>query len=146
MFSIEIIKEACFKIDKKIIDKILNIFSNIITKKQNWILNIVFLDDDSIKILNNKYRWKDNTTDVLSFHYFDDFSLLWKDEIVGEIIMSESKISSQALEYRHSEELEFYKLLIHSILHILWYDHEKDEDYIIMQELENKIWETIFWK
>ncbi|MDR1945202.1 MAG: rRNA maturation RNAse YbeY [Candidatus Peribacteria bacterium] len=43
---------------------------------------MVFLDDDSIQILNKKYRNIDYSTDVLSFHYFYDFSLLNKEEIV----------------------------------------------------------------
>jgi ssRNA-specific RNase YbeY (16S rRNA maturation enzyme) len=42
----------------------------------------VFLDDDSIKNLNKKYRNIDSSTDVLSFHYFTDFSPLLKKEIV----------------------------------------------------------------
>jgi ssRNA-specific RNase YbeY (16S rRNA maturation enzyme) len=45
--------------------------------------------------LNNDYRKKDYITDVLSFHYFDDFSDLDKDEIAGEIILSEDKIIEQ---------------------------------------------------
>jgi ssRNA-specific RNase YbeY (16S rRNA maturation enzyme) len=39
------------------------------------------MDNDSIKILNKNYRNIDKTTDVLSFHYFDDFSDLKKDDI-----------------------------------------------------------------
>ena len=42
----------------------------------NRILNIVFVDQNHIKELNGKYRKKDNVTDVLSFHYYDDFSLI----------------------------------------------------------------------
>jgi len=41
----------------------------------------VFLDDDSIKNLNKNYRNIDKTTDVLSFHYFDDFSNLLDDDV-----------------------------------------------------------------
>jgi probable rRNA maturation factor len=59
------------------------------------VINIVFLDDNSIKNLNKKYRNIDSSTDVLSFHYFDDFSTLNKDEIAGEIILSLEKITEQ---------------------------------------------------
>ena len=51
--------------------------------------------------------------------------------ITWEIVMCEEKILSQAEEYGLWEEKEFYKLLIHSILHIIGYDHEKDNDYVI---------------
>jgi rRNA maturation RNase YbeY len=49
--------------------------------------------------LNKEYRNIDKTTDVLSFHYYDNFSELSNEDIAGEIILSESKIISQAKEY-----------------------------------------------
>jgi rRNA maturation RNase YbeY len=58
--------------------------------------------------------------------------------------MSEEKIIEQWKEYKLWSELEFYKLLIHSSLHIIWYDHEIDEDYEIMKEKEENIWNIIF--
>jgi ssRNA-specific RNase YbeY (16S rRNA maturation enzyme) len=45
--------------------------------------------------LNKDYRNIDKNTDVLSFHYYDDFSELKKDDIAGEVILSEDKIISQ---------------------------------------------------
>lgn len=146
MFDYNIVNIPSFEVNKKIIDKIFNIISNIIIKDQNWIINIVFVDENSIKNLNNDYRNKDNVTDVLSFHYFDDFSKLKKDDIAWEIIMCSEKIKIQAIEFNLWEEKEFYKLLIHSILHILWYDHEIDDDYKKMQKLENTIWKEVFEK
>jgi len=146
MFQYILNDKPKFNIDKNIID---NIFKNIsynIPESQNGTLTIVFLDDDSIQNLNKTYRNIDKTTDVLSFHYFEDFSDLKDDDIAWEIILSESKIHSQAIEYWLWEEKEFYKLLIHSILHILWYDHEEDNDYKIMQAKENLIWQELFGK
>jgi probable rRNA maturation factor len=104
----------------------------------------VFLDDDSIKNLNKNYRWINKSTDVLSFHYFEDFSTLNKADIAGELVFSEAKIISQWKEYGLWIEKEFYKLLIHSVLHILAYDHEREEDYKEMQELEDMIWMEVF--
>jgi probable rRNA maturation factor len=86
----------------------------------------------------------DSVTDVLSFHYFDDFSDLKSDETAWEIILCESKIITQWEEYSLWSEKEFYKLVIHSILHIIWYDHEEEDDYKVMNELENMIWKEIF--
>lgn len=143
MFSYNILLKPNFPTNKKVIDNIFKSISNIVDKPQNWILNIVFLDDDSIKNLNKKYRNIDSSTDVLSFHYFTDFSPLLKKEIVWELVFSESKIVLQWEEYGLWTEKEFYKLLIHSILHILGYDHEKEEDYKVMQELEDKVWRGV---
>lgn len=146
MFSYSIINPPSFNYSKKTIDSIFEKVSNIIQKPQNWILNIVFLDLDGIKNLNKTYRGIDKATDVLSFHYYDDFSILKDGEPAWEVVICEDKLKSQALDYNHSEEKEFYRLLIHSILHILWYDHEYDKDYEIMQSFEDIIWSEVFEK
>ena len=146
MFKYNLTSYPSFDINTKTIDTIVENIYKIVKKSQKWTLNIVFLDPDSIQNLNKNYRKIDKTTDVLSFHYFDNFSKLNEDDIAWEIILSEEKIKSQAIEYWLWEELEFYKLLIHSILHILWYDHELDNEYTIMQDLEDKIWQEVFGK
>ena len=146
MFKLNFINNPSFEVDKKILDKIRKNISQNVEITQKWILNIVFVSDEEIQKLNKDYRQKDYLTDVLSFHYFEDFSLLKNNEVAWEIILNESKIKSQAIEYWLWEEKEFYKLLIHSILHIIWYDHEEDEDYEIMNSLENIIWKEIFEK
>lgn len=146
MFQYSLNDKPKFNINSKMIDEICKIMSNSVSKTQNWTLNIVFVDDDSIQNLNKDYRQIDKVTDVLSFHYYDDFSELKSNDIAGEIILSENKIISQAKEYWLGEEKEFYKLLIHSILHILWYDHIEDNDYEIMQEKESLIWNELFGK
>jgi len=107
-------------------------------------LNIVFVSGEEIRTLNATYRKKDAFTDVLSFHYFDDFSDKKTDEIVGEMVFCEEKIFSQSQEYGITPEREFYKLLIHSLLHIAGYDHENDEDFVQMNTLERKIAVEVF--
>jgi probable rRNA maturation factor len=87
------------KIDEKKISSIFEFVSEIVKKEQNGTLNIVFISDEEIKNLNKEYRKKDKTTDVLSFHYFEDFSELQKDDIAGEIVISKEKVFSQALEF-----------------------------------------------
>ena len=145
MFKYDIITPYNIKINKKIIDKIFIIIKKEIDITQEWVLNIIFTSKNEIKKLNNTYRWIDKETDVLSFHYYDDFKNK-KDQIVWELVFCEEKIKLQWKEYKLWEEYEFYKLLIHSILHILWYDHEDDKDYENMQKKENTIWEKLFEK
>jgi len=146
MFNYNLIDKPDIELNIEIIDTIFKKISNIIDIKHYWTLNIVFVNSESIKNLNNDYRKIDKVTDVLSFHYFEDFSELKDDDIAWEIIMCLDKIKIQALEYLLWEEKEFYKLLIHSILHILWYDHEKDNDYTIMSWFEKIIWQEVFEK
>ena len=146
MFDYNLLNIPDIKLNSKIIDKIFKKVFNNVEKKQNWTINIVFVDSESIKKLNNNYRKINKVTDVLSFHYFDDFSKLEKKDIAWEIILNFDKIIEQAKEYNWTKEEEFYKLLIHSILHILWYDHETDNDYTIMLKIEKMIWQEVFEK
>jgi probable rRNA maturation factor len=146
MFQYKIINKPKIETQKKTIDKIFLNIEKYVQIPQKWIINIIFLDNPGIQKLNYQYRQINATTDVLSFHYFTDFSYLKKNDTAWEIIFSEDRIKIQAIEYWLWEEKEFYKLLIHSILHILWYDHEEDSDYKIMQTLEDNIWNEVFEK
>lgn len=146
MFSYKIITKPDFKISKKIIDEIFLQIDKNIKKTQNWTLNIIFVNWEKIKELNKTYRKKDYITDVLSFNYETKFTKVQKKDIVWELVFCNEKIIEQWMEYSLWSEKEFYKLLIHSILHILWYDHKKDEDFEKMQQKEDIIWKKIFEK
>ncbi|EKD66227.1 MAG: hypothetical protein ACD_49C00060G0069 [uncultured bacterium (gcode 4)] len=140
MFKYRLInKPKDLKLKKETLELIFGSVSLNISKIQNWTLNIVFVDDTKIKELNKNYRNKNEVTDVLSFHYFEDFTLLKQREIAWEIILSQSKIISQSNEYWLTKEQETYKLITHSILHILGFDHESDKDYTKMSKEEKKI-------
>jgi probable rRNA maturation factor len=144
MFTPNLINSPSFIVNKDIINKVFKTIWQKIKIPQNWVLNIVFVDENHIKELNNNYRKINKETDVLSSHYFEDFSKIKNEDTAWEIILCENKIISQWIEYLLWSEKEFYKLIIHSVLHILWFDHEEDNDYKTMSELENIIWKEIF--
>lgn len=144
MFSFELLNTPeSFTLDHSRISDILFRISKEVKTPQNGTLNIAFLSDDEIQVLNKQYRGINTSTDVLSFHYYDDFSGAIHDDIVGEIILSESRIHSQAEEHEHTVIHEAEILIIHGILHILWYDHECDSDYESMWEIEKNIREKM---
>lgn len=99
MFHYNLLQKPNFKITKKTIDSIFLCVSKEVLHPQNGTINIVFVDDPSIQSLNKQYRGIDKTTDVLSFHYFSDFTPLTQKDTAGEIILSETKIISQGSEY-----------------------------------------------
>ena len=141
MFSYTIIHSPkSFSIDELRVSKI---FKEVWTKvpiSQKGIIHIAFLLDEEISLLNTTYRGKEGTTDVLSFHYFDDFSKIKKTETAWEVILSEAKIIMQSQEYGHTLEEEFEILLIHSLLlHLLGFDHEEEEDFHDMWKYESEI-------
>lgn len=128
-----------FLLSEEKIAEIFAYFDQNLPFAQKWTLNIAFLPDNEIQILNREYRWIDKSTDVLSFHYFDDFSELDpQTDIAGECIFSENKILEQSAKFGHSPREEFEILLIHSLLHILGFDHENDEDFAKMWQYEKQ--------
>ena len=83
-------------------------------------VSIAFVTPDEIRALNKKYRKKDQPTDVLSFEKVSDF----KDEY-AEVIICPEYIREQAKESKLPLKKELAFRLIHGILHVLGYDHER---------------------
>lgn len=100
-------------------------------------LSLIIIDDSKMRNLNYRYRALDRATDVLSFPDTEDGYL-------GDIFISLDKVNEQAVEYKHSKEEEFAKLLIHGILHLLGYDHIEDKDYEIMAKKEEEYLSKLF--
>jgi len=144
MFSLKVLENPGFSYSQNTLDEISLVISKNILQQQKWTLNIVFVEPVSIQNLNKKYRNIDKITDVLSFHYHEDFSDLGKDDIAGELVFCEEKILSQWEEYGLGSEKEFYKLVIHSVLHILGFDHEDDDEYEEMKKYEEIVWDKLF--
>lgn len=94
---------------------------------ENAELSILLTDDNEIHALNRDYRGKDKPTDVLSFSQTEgDFGDIDAD-MLGDVVISLNTALRQAIENGHSAEREIDVLLIHGILHLAGYDHEKDE-------------------
>ena len=101
---------------------------------------ILLTSNNKMKYLNNKFRKKNKPTDVLSFPFYDMTELKKKNE--KEKYLGDIAISYQFVKNRSkltNFELEFDKLWIHGYLHLLGYDHKKNNDYYKMRNIENKI-------
>lgn len=104
-------------------------------------LNIMFISDKEMKELNNRTRSIDKVTDVLSYPCFDlkVGDLIDNDEqelLLGDMAICLKQAKRQAKEYKVTLLDEVIKLVIHSTLHMMGYDHIKDEDYEVMQKKE----------
>ena len=97
-------------------------------------VSVTFTDNDGIRELNRKFRNIDRPTDVLSFPLFDYTGESEEppvDEFVGmlgDIVISLEQAKKQAEEFGHSFEREAAFLTVHSMLHLLGYDHEAGGD------------------
>lgn len=133
------VSDLPFELDLEIVSAIAVEMAVAAPETQRGTVNVAFVDDETMRTYNRTYREKDSITDVLSFHYFEDFADCAEGEVAGEVILSESRIREQAPEYGNTPELETYKLLIHSFAHLLGYDHETDEEYEAMKEVEDAV-------
>lgn len=105
----------------------------------NGLLNVIFIDDEKMHMMNNTYRGIDRTTDVLSFAFNDNKSIDTEIDVLGDIYISIPKMKNQAIDYSHSEKRELSFLTIHGILHLLGYDHMNEDDEKIMFSLQKEI-------
>jgi probable rRNA maturation factor len=92
-------------------------------------LSLILTSDDTVKELNRKYRGQDKTTDVLAFPLGEDSADFVSPPRaaahLGEVIISYPQASRQAKEAGYTQEKELALLIIHGVLHILGYDHQR---------------------
>lgn len=87
-------------------------------------VSVTIVDNEEIHRINSEQRGIDRATDVLSFPMFDDDFDDGEYCILGDIVISAERADEQAEEYQHSFEREIAFLTVHSVLHLLGYDHE----------------------
>ena len=109
-------------------------------KEKNIIFTILLTKSTTMKKLNKKFRKINKPTDVLSFPSFskENLKYLKKKKIyLGDIAVSYEIINSRSK--INDFFLEFDKVWIHGLLHLIGYDHIKKKDYLKMFKLEKKI-------
>ena len=104
-------------------------------------VSVTFVEPEEIKELNAQYRGKDAVTDVLSFPQFDDWDDLPEEgEIaLGDVVICMERAAEQAEEFGHSLEREVLYLFVHSIYHLLGYDHMEEDEKREMREKEEAV-------
>jgi len=114
-------------------------------------VSVSVTDDEGIREINSAHRGIDRPTDVLSFPMCEfqngkpaeDLRALFDTEgavFLGDIVLSAERAQAQAEEYGHGILREFGFLTVHSMLHLLGYDHERgDEDTALMRKREEEI-------
>ena len=114
-------------------------------------VSLVVTDSETVQRLNRDYRGIDEPTDVLAFYMLPqkgaDFSFALPPDGVtrlGEVLVSYPQALAQAKQQGHSLERELALLVIHGILHLLGYDHEKPAEESKMRERERELLERYF--
>lgn len=102
--------------------------------EENVEVSVSFVGDDEIKGLNRDFRGVDKVTDVLSFPIDDEFMI--ENKILGDVIINTKRVMEQASELGHTNERELSYLTVHSVLHLLGYDHMDEIEKREMRERE----------
>lgn len=116
---------------KKVRQVATKIFS-ILNKTRDTEFSIHIVGDQRMKALNNRYRNINKTTDVLSFATGGSQDL-------GDIFISWPQIKRQAKEFGVPIREEFFRMMVHGILHLLGYDHKKAQEAQEMLTLQEKL-------
>ena len=132
---------------KKYFSKKLKKFSKVIRffKGKNIIFTILLTNSRNMKKLNKKFRKRNNSTDVLSFPFFSSKnlqSIKEKNFYIGDIAISYEIIDSRSK--KSNFFLEFDKVWIHGLLHLVGYNHIRNKDYFKMNRIEKRILNLIY--
>lgn len=124
MIEIQNLNPKYKKIDKKFLTECAEAVLKKEKIKESIEISVVIVVPEEIQLLNRQYRKKDKATDVLSFGSIKDF-YSEKDFTLPEIIICPEEVESNAAEFGISFEKELANVLIHGILHLLDFNHEK---------------------
>lgn len=140
--------KAISDLDEQLIKIACHIFESLklVSYAKNIEFSTILTNNAHIQELNAQYRNKNMPTNCLSFpvtefyqgdfvnyEYHNGFAIL------GDVVFSYEKIKSEAIEQKKSFVDHFLHLLVHSILHLLGYDHETEKEALIMENLETEI-------
>ena len=123
-------------IEKPLNNKLNKVVSTILDqeKMSDCVINLRLLNDKEMKKLNMQFRQKDKTTNVLSFPN-DDISVK-QTKNIGDIAISVEYVKAEAKQEGKTFDDHIIHMLAHGVYHILGYDHENNENAVIMENKE----------
>lgn len=101
---------------------------------RNTIPDVALITDEAMIQLNENFRGKARTTDVLSFRYPEE--QFETSDSLGDIVISVEQAARQATENELTLEAELKQLILHGLLHLCGYDHETDDGEMDEREIE----------
>jgi probable rRNA maturation factor len=108
-------------------------------------LSIPLVDDEGIRVVNRDYLHKDRPTNVISFAMQEGEGGQIQPDLLGDVVISTETAARDAAEAGLTFESELYFLLLHGMLHLVGYDHERGtaEEALRMESKEEEIFALI---
>ena len=126
---------------KVIVKKAISVVLKEMDFKKKYYVSVLLTNDSGIKKINKQYRKINKPTNVLSFPQNDE-RLITKKRfkiILGDIVISLEKIVKESRLQNKKPSDHLAHMVIHSLLHLLGFDHEKSKDFKIMKKKEINI-------
>jgi rRNA maturation RNase YbeY len=106
-------------------------------------LSIALVDDAEMARLNQHWRGRTGPTDVLAFALREGRHARHRGALLGDVVIAVGVARAQAAERGHDIETECRRLLIHGVLHLLGYDHERTKEARRMRARERALWRRL---
>jgi len=139
------------KIDSKKVQKIANILFSQLSLLKGKNIDVAFINENTMKIINEEFREEKKATDILSFSYINshinsketNISKYKSQSIDGELLICPEVAYKQAKRLKHSFEKEIAILIAHGLLHLSGYDDNSEEEAKIMEKKQSELIEKL---
>jgi probable rRNA maturation factor len=105
---------------------------------ENGQINIKYTSEEEIKMLNEKFYNKEGVTNVLAFINNQETPES-KEQLIGEIAICISQIEKEAKLYKKAVETRLKHMIVHGVLHLFGFDHQKKSEQKEMEQVEDDI-------
>jgi rRNA maturation RNase YbeY len=106
-------------------------------------LSLVLAADPEMAELNARFRGREGPTDVLSFSLLEGSGAEFRGGLLGDVVIGVEVAARQARRRGRSLDDEVARLMIHGVLHLLGYDHERDAEARVMRAQERRLWKGL---
>ena len=116
---------------------------NKLFKKNILICSLLLSGTKEITKLNKKFRSKNVSTDVLSFPFYEKKEIMKKIKLEKEIYLGDIIINLNKVKNKNNKfffKIEFIKLFIHGLAHLLGHMHKKNNEFYVMKKFENDLY------
>jgi len=107
------------------------------------IISIAIVDNSEMAELNFNYRGKEGPTNVLSFSQSEGEKFP-QPGLLGDVVISGDRASDDALQLNYTTEEMVLYLLIHGILHLIGYEHQKPDEAVTMEQKVEQIFQSFY--
>ncbi|GHU26770.1 endoribonuclease YbeY [Bacilli bacterium] len=130
-------------VTKKLFSFVLELLGCKVKKNTTVAISIILTNDEKITILNKNYRNTPKPTNVLSFPMYErEFAKALKYEpyiFLGDVVLSLETIERESLGQNKFFDDHLHHLIVHSLLHLLGFDHREDKDAEVMEDAEKMV-------